>query len=462
MSEITNKFERILSEVELFKDLGNEARKDISQNFQIDQFKKGEKLIESGKTATRFFIIFNGSVELQTPNLLGHIKRQVELIKCSTLGEVALLTKTPYTSDAVALEKTIVFYLGVKEFNRLLEKHESFADNMTKLMSNRMAHDGGINKVGRYTLTKQIGEGNMAHVFEARDPMLERDVAIKMLKYDLTHNKDFLSRFELEAKIIAKLNHPNIINVYESISEYSTRFIVMERLNGRDLDQILKQKGPLTIVETRKILYQVACALQYAHSQGEHGIIHRDIKPSNIFIDDQGHVKLTDFGIAKPPADEVTMILGTPKYLCPEIIQGKAFDGRSDIYSLGIMAFTMLTGNPPFSSANLSELLSLQVNKVPPDIKKYRPEIDNDLRLFIERSLIKNPDDRISDWKLIKVLLKPGANRDLAPLDGDEIAFITRIQNGSYQKTAQIINKLRKMLEDDGVEHSFEVLKQKS
>jgi len=406
--------------------------------------------------------VSSGNVELQTPNLLGHIKRQINLTDGSTLGEVSLLTNVPFSSDAVAIVKTVVFSLAREEFDFLLEKYKHFADTMTSQMSKRMAQDGGINKVGRYTLIKKIGEGNMATVFEAYDPMLERNVAIKMLKYDLSHNQDFLDRFEHEAKIIAKLNHPNIVNVYESIDEYSTRFIVMERLSGKDLDQILKEKGPLSIQETRDIMHQLARAMQYAHSQGKKGIIHRDIKPANVIVDDQGNVKLTDFGIAKPPKNEVTMVLGSPKYLAPEIILGNPFDGQADIYSMGIMAFTLLTGTPPFSASSLNELLSKQVKQSPPDIKKYRPEIDSDLKKFIDDSLIKDPKKRISDWKMIKTLLRPRAISDLPPVNKDEIAFITRIQNNSYQNVAMIVNKLIKIMDESDISHSVEILKQNS
>jgi len=459
MSKKTSQFETMLEKVDVFKDLDLSTRQHISNRFKIDRFNPGEKLIESGHKATKFYIIASGSVELLIPNPLGHIKREIVLTGVSMLGEIALLTDTPYFSDAVALEKTIVFYLDKEDFDYLLDTHPSFANKMSELITERMAYDGGINKVGRYILNRQIGEGNMATVFEGYDPILEREVALKMLKYNLSHNQDFLKRFKEEARVIARLDHPNIVRVFESIGEYSTEFIVMERLQGQDVDQLLKEKGPLGITETRNILYQVACALEYAHAQGEQGIVHRDIKPSNIFIDNDGHVKLTDFGIAKPASEEVTTIIGTPKYQSPEIIQGQAFDGRSDIYSMGIMAFTMLTGAPPFDSANLAELLNQQVNQLPPDIKDLRPEIDNDLRLFIERSLIKDPQQRISDYEVIKALLKPVQGRDLKLESSDEIAFLTRLPNGSYQQTAKIINQLRKLLDEEGIQHSFEVLK---
>ncbi len=459
MTNKSSQFEAMLDQVDAFRNLDPATRQQISSRFKIDRYQPGDKLIESGKKAHRFFIISSGKVELLIPNPLGDIKREIVIEGVSMLGEVALLTGTPYFSDAVALEKTIVFYLEKADFQDLLDHYPCFASKMSELITERMAHDGGINRVGCYVLSQKIGEGNMATVFEGYDSSLERDVALKMLKYDLSHNQDFLKRFKEEARVVAGLDHPNIVQVFESISEYSTEFIVMERLQGRDLEHLLKDNGPLSINETKNILYQVALALEYAHSQGPRGIVHRDIKPSNIFIDDQGLVKLTDFGIAKPASEEVTTILGTPKYLSPEIIQGKAFDGRADIYSLGILAFTLLTGAPPFESANLADLLYQQVNKIPPDIKKLRPEVDNDLRLFIEESLIKDPEKRLADFSVIKSLLKPAPGKGKKQEGSEEIAFITHVPGGSYQQVAKIINQLREILEQEGIEHSFEVLK---
>ncbi len=459
MSEGTSNFVNLLAKIDIFAELDKITRKDIARYFKIDRYNEGQKLIESGQTADRFFIILSGTVELKVPDLIGRKQRKVALGEGAVLGEIGLLTNTPYNLDAVAEDKTVVFYLDREAFSELLKKHKSFATKMTRLMGTRMAHDGGINQVGRYTLTREIGEGNMAKVFEGYDPTLDRHVALKMLKYDLANDEDFLKRFDHEAKVIAKLNHPNIVNVYETVREYSTSFIVMERLWGKDLDQILKDNGPLSIAEARRILYEVICALEYAHSQGEKGIIHRDIKPANIFVDDDGQVTLTDFGVAKPPTDVVTTVLGTPKYLAPEIIKGEPFDGAVDIYSVGIMAFTILTGKPPFSAGSLTELLAMQVYEEHPDIRTYRPNIDDDLKNFIDSALIKDPKQRISDWDRIKELLKPGSGRELPRIGQDDIAFVTRIHNSSYQDTALIIKKLKQILEEEKLDHHIEMIK---
>jgi CRP-like cAMP-binding protein len=459
VDDTTTNFVKLISSIDIFSDLDMVTRKDIAAQFKIQRFSPGDLLIESGKMADRFFIILSGSVELRSSDLIALDQRQVKLASGSVLGEIALLTKTPYQSNAEALEKTIAVYLDVEAFTKLLQKHKSFATAMTNLISNRMALDGGLNQVGRYTLTEKIGEGNMAKVFEGYDPMLERHVALKMLKYDLANDEDFLRRFDQEAKVIAKLNHPNIVNVYETVRQYSTSFIVMERLRGKDLNQILREQGPLSVEHTREVLYQVICALEYAHTLDGEGIIHRDIKPANIFIDDTWGVKLTDFGVAKPPTDVITTLMGTPKYLAPEIIRGEPFDGGADIYAVGIMAFTMLTGKPPFSANSLNELLAMQVYESHPDIKSYRKDVDEDLTHFIDSALIKERSERISDWATIKDLLKPGKNRQLPRTNRNQVAFVAHLQNSSNQQTEKIIKQLKEMLEQEGIEHKIEMLK---
>jgi serine/threonine protein kinase len=323
-------------------------------------------------------------------------------------------------------------------------------------MTSRMAQNGGINRVGKYELRGKLGEGNMATVFNAWDPELEREVAIKMLKYKLAYNDNFRDRFEREAKMIASLNHPNIVSVFEVIDEFSTRFIVMEKLHGQDLSVILKQKGAFGIAETREILSQVAGALQYAHNHGDKGIVHRDIKPSNIVIDAYGNIKLSDFGIASPPQDKEVNIEGTPSYLAPEVINGDMLDGRADIYAMGVMAFHMLTASFPFSASTLAKLLKMQVNQQPPDIRNFCPEIDEDLAGFIESALSKVPDDRISDWEEIRKILKPASLFKLA-LDPDELAVIIRFRDSSYQQSASCINAMQKLLQDEGINHKIEM-----
>lgn len=445
----------ILSGVKILQDLDADIVTDIAQHTQIEHFAEGEMVIQRGQMGTRIYFIFQGKVEVQLPDLNGDIKSRIMLKKGEVIGEISLLINSTYSADIVALTDTVAFYLDQEHFKLMIERHPDFANVMSNLMTNRMAQNGGINKVGKYQLRGRLGEGNMATVFNAWDPELEREVAVKMLKYKLAYNDKFLDRFENEAKVIASLNHPNIVNVYEVIDDFSTRFIVMEKLHGRDLSEILKEKGSFTLEETRDILSQVAAALQYAHSHGS-GIVHRDIKPSNIVIDAQGNIKLTDFGIASPPQDKEVNIEGTPSYLAPEIIRGDLLDGRADIYALGVMAFHMLSSSLPFSASTLSKLLKMQLEQTPPDIRNACPDIDDVFADFVMTSLSKNPDDRMADWNRIRQILKPTGQFHLS-LDPDELAVIIRFRDTAYTQSASFINAMQKLLQEEGMNHEIEM-----
>jgi len=446
----------ILSGVKILQDLDVEIIRDIAQHTQIEEFKKDDMVIEAGQKGTRIYFIYEGQVEVQIPDVHGEVKSRITLSKGEVVGEVSLLVNSTYSTDIIALSKMAAFYLDQQHFKELIERHPDFAEVMSQLMANRMAHIGGINRVGKYELRSKLGEGSMATVFNAWEQELEREVAIKMLKYKLAYDDKFLDRFEQEAKIIASLNHPNIVNVFEVIDKYSTRFIVMEKLHGQDLSATLADKGAFDLTQTREILYQVASALQYAHNHGDKGIVHRDIKPSNIVIDAYGNIKLTDFGIAGPPQNKEVNIEGSPSYLAPEIINGDMLDGRADIYALGVMAFHMLTNSLPFSASTLAKLLKMQVSQKPPDIRNACPEIDEPLAEFIDSALSKDPDDRISDWDQIRKILEPSRQFNLM-LDPHELAVIIRFRDTAYQQSGSFINAMQKLLQEEGINHQIEM-----
>ncbi|MCP4493823.1 MAG: protein kinase [Gammaproteobacteria bacterium] len=456
MSIETDDIALILSGVTILQDLDASIIQDIAENTKVESFGKGNLIVKSGQIGDRIYFIFEGKVEVQIPDMHGKIKKHIVLKKGEVVGEISLLINSTYSADIVALSKTTALYLDQKNFKQLIEKHPDFAEVMTQLMTKRMAQNGGLNRVGKYELRNKLGEGAMATVFSAWDPDLKRDVAIKMLKYKLAYDDKFLNRFEQEARIVGSLNHPNIVNVFEVINQFSTRFIVMEKLHGQNLSQILKEKGAFGLVETREILLQVASALHYAHNHGNKGIVHRDIKPSNIVVDSYGNIKLTDFGIASPPQDKEVNIEGTPSYLAPEVINGDLLDGRADIYALGVMAFHLLTKSLPFTASTIAKLLKMQVTQKPPDIRKACLGIDDDLAAFIESALSKEPNDRISDWNEIRRILKP-LNQLRLILDPDELAVVIRFRDTTYQQSAAIINAIQKQLRDEDINHEIEM-----
>ena len=447
----------ILSGVKILQDLDVDTIRAIATHTQIEEFAKDQLVVKHGQAGERLYFIFKGKVEVRIPGVSGEVRRSVILKKGEVVGEISLLINSTYSADIVALDDTVAFFLDSTHFKQLIAEYPDFAEVMSALMTDRMAQNGGINRVGKYELLDKLGEGNMATVFNAYDKELEREVAIKMLKYKLAYDSKFLDRFEQEAKIIASLNHPNIVNVFEVIDDFSTRFIVMEKLHGQDLAATIKQKGAFSLSETREILSQVASALQYAHNQGETGIVHRDIKPSNIVIDSYGNIKLTDFGIAGPPQDKEVNIEGTPSYIAPEIINGESLDGRADIYALGVMAFHLLTNSLPFTASTMAKLLKMQVQQKPPDIRNACPDIDEALAELIEKSLSKEPDDRISDWDRIRKILKPLTRPHSLPLDPDELAVVIRFRDTSYQQSAGLINRMQKLLQEEGINHTIEM-----
>lgn len=254
--------------------------------------------------------------------------------------------------------------------------------------------------VNRYELLEKIGEGGMGIVYKAKCTLLNRFVAIKILKVELSDYEDFITRFKREANSIASLSHPNIVNVYDAGSENNINFIVMEYINGKTLKQVIKKKVKLSALNTLDIALQIAKALECAH---KNNIIHRDIKPENILITEDNIVKLTDFGIAKI-ADSVTLtnsnkIIGSVHYISPEQAKGKSVDCRTDIYSLGIVMYEMITGRVPYN-AEISisvAMMHIQEPVIPP--KEINTDIPENINQVILKALEKEPINRFQTAK---------------------------------------------------------------
>ena len=280
-------------------------------------------------------------------------------------------------------------------------------------------------KYGRYNIVSQLGKGSMGEVFLAHDPHIDRKVALKVLQKDHLTSKAIVNRFIKEAKAIGRLSHPGIVGVYDVGKDHGTIFIAMEFLEGRPLNEAVQSKK----FDTPAILdlcSQVASALDYAHQRG---IVHRDIKPSNLIVTENGQVKLTDFGIAHFEDASLTLktrsgdILGTPAYMSPEQISGKGVDKRSDLYSLGVILYELLTGHRPFTGNNLASLFkAITDHKTTPPIKA-EPSIPRGLNAVILKAIEKDPGRRFqSGAEMVSALNRhrPGAKSDFKP-------FISRV-----------------------------------
>lgn len=252
---------------------------------------------------------------------------------------------------------------------------------------------------GRYAVVEPVGSGGMAEVYRARDELLGRDVAVKVLSARLSNDKSFVERFRREAQSAANLNHPNVVSLYDYGADDGAYYIVMEYIEGKSLGEIVADSGALLPERAAEIASDVAAALERAHSSG---LVHRDIKPTNIMVTSSGQTKVTDFGIARAlggsteqtQMTQTGMVIGTAAYLSPEQAQGNPVDARSDVYSLGCVLYEMLTGRPPFSGDAPLAIAYKHVREDPTPPSTANPDVPRELDAVTLKALSKNPDNR--------------------------------------------------------------------
>jgi hypothetical protein len=283
-------------------------------------------------------------------------------------------------------------------------------------------------RIGRYLITGRVGRGGMGMVYRGLDEALEREVAVKTLNAEGTLDADSRRRFDVEAKAAARLNHPNIVTVYELGEDRTLPFIAMEMLPGADLEALLRSGEEIPLAEKLDVVAQVCRGLAYAH---ERGIVHRDIKPSNVRLLEDGTAKIMDFGIAKLGGTHLTktgMMVGTVHYMSPEQVRGKPLDGRSDVFSVGVILYELLAGERPFRGEGATQVLYKIVNEEPPPpdlgaVGEFAPR----LREILSRALAKDPDARY-----------PGA----APLAADLAAVLEEVQKAAGPPPALAVQAL--------------------
>jgi beta-lactam-binding protein with PASTA domain/tRNA A-37 threonylcarbamoyl transferase component Bud32 len=278
----------------------------------------------------------------------------------------------------------------------------------------------------RYRVLERIGSGGMADVYCAEDLQLGRKVALKLLYRRFAEDEEFVERFRREASSAAGLQHPNVVSVYDRGEFDDTYYIAMEFLEGRSLKQIVRQEGPLAPARAVDLVVQILKAERFAHKRG---IVHRDIKPHNVIVDDEDRAKVTDFGIARAGASDMTetgSIMGTAQYLSPEQAQGHPVSARSDLYSTGIVLYELLTGRVPFDAESAVTIALKQVSEEPVPPTELNPEVSPELEEVVMRAMQKDPANRFADAdQFIAALeqvrdLPPGAtgHTHAAPLTG--------------------------------------------
>ncbi len=288
----------------------------------------------------------------------------------------------------------------------------------------------------RYKIISRLGSGGMADVFLAEDQQLGRKVALKLLHRRFAQDPDFVERFRREAQAAAGLQHPNIVSVYDRGAYEDTSYIAMEYLPGRTLKQLIRDEAPLAPVRAIDITTQILQAARFAH---RHGVIHRDLKPHNVIVDDADHAKVTDFGIARAGASDMTetgSIMGTAQYLSPEQAQGHAVSAASDLYSIAVVLYELLTGRVPFDAESAVTIALKHVSETPTTPTRINASIPPELEQIVMWALNKNPADRPQDADQFIAALEHAKAAIESGRAGERTAAMAAIGVGAYQATA--------------------------
>jgi eukaryotic-like serine/threonine-protein kinase len=269
---------------------------------------------------------------------------------------------------------------------------------------------------GRYEIVELVGSGGMSSVYKAHDRLLERNVALKVLHPHYGDDEEYVERFRREARSVAQMSHPNIVTVIDRGEDNGQQYIVFEYVDGENLKELIERTGPLPARRAVELALEIAEALAFAH---EHGLVHRDVKPQNVLLTPDGEAKVTDFGIARSldvehGVTQTGTVLGTSNYISPEQASGKPVTPATDVYSLGVVMYELLTAEVPFPGENFVAVAMKHINDPPPDLREKRPDVPLRLIAAIERALEKDPSRRFSSmdqlaWELKQCLAEMGS-----------------------------------------------------
>jgi tRNA A-37 threonylcarbamoyl transferase component Bud32 len=351
----------------------------------------GERIVRQGEIRDKAYIIQRGSC-LVIVEKDGQLHPVDHRRRGDIIGVTSILTGEPQMAHVEAETDVELWALEDSMLNNISSEHPELFDLLTEIVASRFdtTRPTADRKISKYVASDIIGRGAFSIVYGGIHAGLNMPVTIKMMKHDLAMNPEFLQSFKNEAKVIAKLNHENIVQVYDIEERYRTVFIIMERLTGNTLDILLRSVGKLPPQRATHFLIQICEGLQYAH---QHGIVHQDIKPANIFVLPDDKVKILDFGLACPFGSE-NFLRGTPFYMSPEQVQCFPVDQRSDIYSLGLVVYEMLTGKRPFDEDNQWKVMEMRANQEIPDPAVEMPDLPATLRDFILKACSRDPSGR--------------------------------------------------------------------
>ncbi|MGO8945557.1 MAG: protein kinase domain-containing protein [Syntrophobacteraceae bacterium] len=357
---------------------------DLLNCFQQEDFRRGDRIIRQGDPGDCLYILQHGicSVSIEKD---GEAHKVDQIQNGEIFGEMAIITGEPRSAHVDAETDAICWKLIKQDFESVADKYPDIRCFLTELVASRFDNccRTADRNIGKYVIKRKIGKGGWSIVYEGLHETLNFPVAIKMMRHDMAQNKDFVERFRNEARLIAGMNQRHIVNVYDIEERYRTIFIIMEYLDGNPLSIILQQQGRLPVARAVNFVVQVCLGLNYAHQRG---IVHQDIKPANLFILPNDRLKILDFGLACRAGSEDLCFMGTVHYTSPEQVLGNAVGPYTDLYSLGVTAYEMVTGARPFPEDDLNALVDMHVNEDIPDPAQLVPDLPESFRKFITRS----------------------------------------------------------------------------
>jgi hypothetical protein len=392
---------------------------DLLSVMHLREYAPGEHLIRQGDPAEFLLLILGGTASARVRDTPADRLPIGAFAPGDIVGEMSLLTDEPRTADVVADTFVRALQLSSADFHVLTNQHPDLRVVLTDVMAGRLGaarFDGlGGKDIHGYQIVQCVGRGGMGAVYEARDLASGNTVALKMMNHRLVYRPSALRRFRREAAILKTLDHPSLARLYERFSAYKTEFLAMEFCHGSTLAEVLASRGPLREDLVRRILGQLAVALQYVH---ERGVVHRDVKPSNLMLSPAGSIKLLDFGIvtvdetsdlwqALKSESGLARMLGTPRYMAPEQFSGTQVDRRADFYGFACVAYEALAGRPVVGSSSMFDIIREQAQFTLPPRETIGRGISLEMYEVLRRGLEQLPDKRALDLERLAAWAAP-------------------------------------------------------
>ena len=432
----------------------------LLSTLSFSHIKKGTRFICQGEIGHEAYVIQRGAC-MEIVEKDGALHPVGHRSEGDIVGMISLLTEEPRTMHVEAETDMDVWVIHRDQFKEISANDPDLNTFLTELIADRFdsRRPTAERTIGKYIATEIIGRGGYSIVYKGLHSTLNMPVAIKMMRHDLALQPEFLETFHNEAKIIASLNHENIIKVFDIDERYRTVFIIMEYLEGESLKMVLKRVKKIPPPLALSYISQICSALDHAHQKG---LVHRDINPGNILVQKNDRIKLIDFGLACPAGTEDSFFGGALPYQPPELVEGEHPDVFSDIYSLGITAFELITGRLPFSSDNNKDLMDKIRNQEIPSPLEWVPDTPDVLNNFITIACRKDPEKRFKTIHHALEALKPCvllkiSRMDISGKDTRSQATIRLSYDPAYQdEYDSLLNHLRDKMADMGGNFTLE------